>query len=53
MKQFVKSQNSEAFQYLKNLFPKLSEAKVKTGILIGLQIKKYNGMSLSGDSMRL
>jgi hypothetical protein len=42
MKQFVKAldQNSEAFQYLKNFFPKLSEAKVKAGIFVGPQIKK-------------
>ena len=27
-------------QYLQSLFPKLSEAKVKAGVFVGLQIKK-------------
>lgn len=42
MKQFVKAlrQDSEAFQYLKTFFPKLSEAKIKAGIFVGPQIKK-------------
>ncbi|GBP75890.1 hypothetical protein EVAR_11002_1 [Eumeta japonica] len=42
MKQFVKAlcQNSPAFEYLKIFFPKLSEAKVKTGIFVSPQIKK-------------
>lgn len=42
MKQFVKAlrQDSEAFQYLKYFFPKLSEAKIKAGIFVGPQIKK-------------
>lgn len=42
MKQFVKKlhQKSEAFVFLKNFFPKLSEEKVKTGIFVGAQIKK-------------
>ena len=41
MKQFVKArdQNSEAFEYLKGFFPKLSEAKVKAGIFVGPHIK--------------
>ena len=40
-KQFVKSldKNSDAFQYLQNLFPKISEAKIKAGVFIGPQIK--------------
>ena len=40
MKQFVKvlDQNSEAFEYLKGFFPKLSEAKVKAGIFALPQI---------------
>lgn len=42
IKQFVKAlrQDSEAFQYLKIFFPKLSEAKIKAGIFVGPQIKK-------------
>lgn len=42
MKQFVKAldHNSEAFEYLKRFFPKLSEAKVKAGIFVGPQIKQ-------------
>ena len=32
--------DSEAFKYLQNLFPKLSEAKVKADIFVGPQIKK-------------
>lgn len=42
MKQFVKAlnPNSEAFEYLKGFFPKLSEAKVKAGIFVGPQIKQ-------------
>lgn len=42
MKQFVKAldENSEAFEYLKGFFPKLSEAKIKSGIFVGPQIKK-------------
>jgi len=32
--------NSEAFQYLKAVFPKLSEAKVRGGIFVGPQVKK-------------
>ena len=42
IKQFVKAvnMNSEAFKYLQNFFPKLSEAKIKAGAFIGLQIRK-------------
>jgi len=42
MKQFVKAldQKSEAFKYLGNFFPKLSEAKIKGGVFIGPQIRK-------------
>ena len=41
IKQFVKvlDKDSAAFKYLQNLFPKLSEAKVKGGIFIGPQVK--------------
>ena len=41
IKQFVKALDKDgaAFKYLQNLFPKLSEAKVKGGILIGPQVK--------------
>ena len=39
--QFVKALDKDgaAFKYLQNLFPKLSEAKVKGGIFIGPQVK--------------
>ncbi|GBP43437.1 hypothetical protein EVAR_16011_1 [Eumeta japonica] len=42
MKQFVKKldETSEAFGYLRKFFPKLSEAKVKTGVFVGPQIKQ-------------
>ena len=42
IKQFVKAldRNSEAFKYLQNFFPKLSEAKIKAVIFIGPQIRK-------------
>ena len=42
MKNFVKALDNEtdAFQYLRNKFSKLSSAKVKEGIFIGPQIKK-------------
>ncbi|CAK8690383.1 unnamed protein product [Clavelina lepadiformis] len=42
IKQFVKAldKGGDAFQFLKNLFPELSEAKVKAGVFIGPQIKK-------------
>ncbi|XP_076361604.1 uncharacterized protein LOC143252787 [Tachypleus tridentatus] len=42
MKQFVIALNEESagFKYLRDFFPKLSEAKAKAGVLVGLQIKK-------------
>lgn len=42
MKQFVKGLDpySVAFDYLQELFPKLSDAKVETGIFVRPQIKK-------------
>lgn len=42
MKQFVAALDKEsaAFKHLQNLFPKLSEAKVKAGVFVGPQIKK-------------
>ena len=42
IKQFVKAldHDSEAFQYLQTMFPKLSEAKIKGGIFVGPQVKK-------------
>lgn len=42
IKQFVKALDpkSEAFAYLKTLFPKLSPAKIKGGIFVGPQVKK-------------
>ena len=41
IKQFVKALDKDgaAFKYLQNLFPKLSDAKVKGGIFIGPQVK--------------
>jgi hypothetical protein len=38
MKNFVKAMNQEAFTYLREKFPKLSEAKLKEGVFIGPQI---------------
>lgn len=42
MKNFVKAldKNNEAFKYLKEVFPKLSDANLKEGIFIGPQIRK-------------
>ena len=42
MKQFVSAldKESDAFRYLRNFFPKLSDAKVKAGVFVGPQIKK-------------
>lgn len=42
IKNFVKAldQEGEAFTYLKNIFPHLSDAKIKEGIFVGPQIKK-------------
>ena len=42
MKQFVKNlyEKLEAFEYLKKIFPKLSEAKVKAGVFLGPQIRQ-------------
>ena len=42
IKQFVTAidKESAAFKYLQDLFPQLSEAKVKIGTFIGPQIKK-------------
>ena len=42
MKQFVKAMNKDkpAFQYIRNKFPKLSEAKVTEGIFVGPQIRQ-------------
>ncbi|XP_076345615.1 uncharacterized protein LOC143244568 [Tachypleus tridentatus] len=42
IKQFVTALDKEsaAFKYLRDFFPKLSEAKVKAGVFVGPQIKK-------------
>ena len=42
IKQFVKKLNpeSDAFKHIQELFPKLSEAKVKAGIFVGPQVKR-------------
>ena len=42
VKQFVKAldPSSEAFRYIRTLFPKLSDAKIKAGIFIGPQMKQ-------------
>ena len=42
IKQFITAidKESAAFKYLQVLFPNLSEAKIKAGIFVGLQIKK-------------
>ena len=55
-KNFVKAMNQEevAFTYLWEKFPRLSEAKLKEGIFIGLQIRdlikdKYFEKLLQGD----
>ncbi|XP_076367346.1 uncharacterized protein LOC143255489 [Tachypleus tridentatus] len=42
MKQFITALDKKfaAFKYLRDFFPKLSEAKVKAGVFVGPQIKK-------------
>ena len=42
MKNFVKALNAdgEGFGYLKQEFPKITEAKLKEGIFVGPQIRK-------------
>jgi hypothetical protein len=42
MKQFgtALDKESAAFEYLRDFFPKFSEAKVKAGVFVGPQIKK-------------
>ena len=42
MKNFVKSMDktSRGFEYLKNNFPNVSDAKIKVGIFIGPQIRE-------------
>jgi len=56
MKNFVKTMNQEeaAFTYLREKFPRLSEAKLKEGIFIGPQIRdlikdEYFDRLLQGD----
>jgi len=56
MKNFVKAMNQEetAFTYLREKFPRLSEAKLKEGIFIGPQIREliedeYFDKLLQGD----
>ena len=41
MKQFVTARDKEsaAFKYIQDFFPKLSEAKVRSGVFVGPQIK--------------
>lgn len=42
MKNFVKAmdKNGDGFTYLKSVFPKISDAKLKEGIFVGPQIRK-------------
>jgi len=56
MKNFVKAMNQEeaAFTYLREKFPRLSEAKLKEGVFIGPQIRdlikdEYFDKLLQGD----
>ena len=58
MKNFVKTTNQEeaAFTYLREKFPRLSEAKLKEGIFIGPQIRylikvEYLNKLLQGDEV--
>jgi hypothetical protein len=60
MKNFVKAMNQEAdaFSYLREKFPKLSEAKLKEGVFIGPQIRdlikdEYFDRLLQGAKSRL
>ena len=42
IKQFVKQLDTEgeAFKYIQQLFPKLSEAKIKAGVFMGPEVKR-------------
>ena len=53
MKQFVKAldQESDAFKYFTQFFPKLSEAKIKGGIFVGPQIKKIFASTEFSDKL--
>ena len=53
VKNFVKAirSNSDAFSYLKELFPRLSEAKLKEGIFIGPQVRKLIKSTLFRDKL--
>lgn len=48
MKNFVKAldKSGEAFQYLKTLFPTISDPKLKEGIFVGPQIRKLMNNSI-------
>ena len=53
VKNFVKAirTNSDAFSYLKELFPRLSEAKLKEGIFIGPKVRKLIKSTLFRDKL--
>jgi hypothetical protein len=42
MKNFIKAmdQNSAGFMYLKNKFPRISDAKIKKGVFVGPQLRE-------------
>jgi len=44
-------QNSVVFTYLKNKFPRISTAKIKEGIFVGLQIRKLTQNVKSEDRL--
>jgi len=43
IKNFVKAmdRNGTAFKYLKNKFPRISNTKIKEGVFVGPQIRKF------------
>jgi hypothetical protein len=53
MKQFVKALdgNGNCFNYLRNKFPALSQAKVKEGIFVGPQIRALTKDKMFEESM--
>lgn len=55
MKNFVKdvNLNGEAFKHLRGKFPRLSDAKVKEGISIGLKFVTLFLTNISTDSSRV
>ena len=44
--------HSAGFMYLKNKFPRISDAKIKEGVFVGLQIRELKQNVKAEDSLR-